>query len=137
MITFFAQELKKIAERCEFIGDPKYVGKACVFRLSDDVTGKMEFVTEGVAQKYSALKITLFNRKEGVIDTQKTTLGDIIGRKNIYGNKKSPYIWNAGSPEWYGYKPTNSDFDAIAQTADDYLEMFTEPQMGENMGMGM
>ena len=37
----------------------------------------------------------------------------------------------------YGYKPTNSDFDAIAQTADDYLEMFTEPQMGENMGMGM
>mgnify|MGYP007069967030 CR=1 FL=1 len=137
MTTFFAQELKKIADRCEFVGDARYVGKACVFRLSEDVTGKMEFATEGVAQEYSALKITLFNRKEGVIDTQKTTLGDIIGRKNIYGNKKSPYIWSVDSPDWYGYKPTNADYDAMAQTADDYLEMFAEPQMSEDIGMSM
>ena len=137
IMNFFAKELKKIADRCEFVGDSKYVGRACVFRLSDDVTGKMEFVTEGVAQEYSALKISLFNRKEGVIDTQKTALGDIIGRKEIYGNKKSPYIWNDGSPEWYGYKPTNADYSVIAQTADDYLEMFAEPQMNEDMGMGM
>ena len=137
MTTFFAQELKKIADRCEFVGDARYVGKACVFRLSEDVTGKMEFATEGMAQEYSALKITLFNRKEGVIDTQKTTLGDIIGRKNIYDNKKSPYIWGVDLPDWYGYKPTNSDYDAMAQTADDYLEMFAEPLMGESVGMSM
>ena len=136
-MTFFAQELKKIAERCEFVGDARYVGKACVFRLSENVTGKMEFATEGVAQEFSALKITLFNRKEGVIDTQKTTLGDIIGRKNIYGNKKSPYIWSVDFPDWYGYKPTNADYDAMAQTADEYLEMFAEPQMGEDIGMSM
>ena len=137
MTTFFAQELKKISDRCEFVGDARYVGKACVFRLSEDVTGKMEFVTEGVAQEYSVLKITLFNRKEGVIDTQKTTLSDIIGRKEIYGNKKSPYIWNDGSPEWYGYKPTNTDYSVIAQTVDDYLEMFAEPLMSEDIEMGM
>ena len=136
-MTFFAQELKNIAERCEFVGDARYVGKACVFRLSENVTGKMEFATEGVAQEYSALKITLFNRKEGVIDTQKTTLGDIIGRKTIYGNKKSPYIWSVDFPDWYGYKPTNADYDAMAQTADEYLEMFAEPQMGEDIGMSM
>ena len=136
-MTFFAQELKNIAERCEFVGDARYVGKACVFRLSENVTGKMEFATEGVAQEFSALKITLFNRKEGVIDTQKTTLGDIIGRKNIYGNKKSPYIWSVDFPDWYGYKPTNADYDAMAQTADEYLEMFAEPQMGEDIGMSM
>ena len=136
-MNFFTSELKKIADRCEFIGDAKYVGRACVFRLSDDVTGKMEFMTEGIADHYSALKLTLFNRKEGVIDTQKIKLEDVIGKINVGGDMRNPHIWVYGQPEWYGFKPTNANYDAMAQAADDYLEMFAEPQMGESMGMGM
>ena len=77
-MNFFTSELKKIADLCEFVGEPKYVGRACVFRLSDDVTGKMEFMTEGIADHYSALKLTLFNRKEGVIDTSGLLLNSLL-----------------------------------------------------------
>lgn len=143
-MTFFAQELIKIADKSELICDPRYVGKVCMFRLSDDITGKMEFATEGVQGKYSAIKITLFNRKEGEIDSQKTSLVDIIGMKPIGKDKSTPlrsqtqpHIWIYGKEEWYGFTPSESDYSAIAETADCYLEMFSEPQMGEEMGMNM
>ena len=97
-MNFFTSELKKIADRCEFVGDPKYVGRACVFRLSDDVTGKMEFVTEGIADHYSALKMTLFNRKEGVIDMQKIKLEDVIGNIRVGGEIRMPHIWIDRNP---------------------------------------
>ena len=136
-MNFFTSELKKIADLCEFVGEPKYVGRACVFRLSDDVTGKMEFVTGIVADNYCDLKLTLFNRKEGVIDTQRIKLEDVIGKIRIGDSMASPHIWTYGKPEWYGFKPTEAHYNALAQAADDYLEMFAEPQMNEDMGMGM
>ena len=143
-MTFFAQELKKIADRSELICDPKYVGRVCMFRLSDDITGKMEFATEGVQGNYSALKITLFNRKEGVIDTQKTSLVDIIGMKPLPGNKQDafrsttqPHIWVYGKDEWYGFTPTDADYSAMAQSADDYIGMFADLEQDETMDMSM
>ena len=136
-MNFFTSELKKIADLCEFVGEPKYVGRACVFRLSDDVTGKMEFMTEGIADHYSALKLTLFNRKEGVIDTQRIKFEDVIGNIHVGGDIRKPHIWIDRNPEWYGFKPTDAHYNALAQAADDYLEMFAEPQMGEDIGMSM
>lgn len=127
-MNFFTQELKKIADRCEFIGVAKYVGRACVFRLSDDVTGKMEFMTEGIADHYSALKLTLFNRKEGVIDTQRIKLEDVIGNIRVGGDIRKPHIWIDRNPEWYGFKPTDAHYNTLAQVVDDYLEMFADPR---------
>ena len=127
-MNFFAQELKKIADRCEFINDAKYVGRTCVFRLSDDVTGKMEFMTEGIADHYSALKLTLFNRKEGVVDTQRIKLEDVIGMIKFNNYTISPHIWVDGCPKWYGVAPTEAHYNTLAQVADDYLEMFANPR---------
>ena len=47
----FTDELKKITDRSEYIQNPKFVGQSCVFRLSDDVTGKLEFIT-GIATHF-------------------------------------------------------------------------------------
>lgn len=132
-MNFFTQELKKIADRSEYIRSPKFVGKACVFRLSDDVTGKIEFVTRDYAEQYSAIKVSLFNKREGPIDTQIIDLGDIIGYKNIYGSVQSPYIWKVGNDiHWYGYRPDDSDLSAMSETVDDYLSCFAEQEMTES-----
>lgn len=127
-MNFFTQELKKIADRCEFIDDPKYVGKTCVFRLTDDVTGKMEFMTEGITDHYSALRLALLNRKEGVVDTQWIKLVDVIGKINVGAYVISPHIWIDTDPEWYGLKPTVAHYNTLAQTVDGYLEMFADPR---------
>jgi len=39
----------------------------------------------------------------------------------------SPHIWdNCGKAEWYAYWPTLADFEALRETADDYLNVFRE-----------
>ena len=132
-MNFFTDELKKITDRSEYIQNPKFVGQSCVFRLSDDVTGKLGFVTQGYADNYTALKLTLLNKREGPIDTQLMGIGDIIGNKKIYSNIQSPYIWKDGNNvDWYGYKPTDSDYSALSETVDDYLSCFAEQELSED-----
>ena len=60
-------------------------------------------------------------------------IGDIIGNKKIYSNIQSPYIWKDGNNvEWYGYKPTDSDYSAMSETVDDYLSCFAEQELTES-----
>ena len=104
-----------------------------LYVVSDDVTGKLGFVTQGYADNYTALKLTLLNKREGPIDTQLMGIGDIIGNKKIYSNIQSPYIWKDGNNvDWYGYKPTDSDYSALSETVDDYLSCFAEQELSED-----
>lgn len=132
-MNFFTQELKKITDRSEYIREPKFIGKTCLFRLSNDVTGKMEFVTRGHADHYTALRVSLFNKREGPIDIQCMDNGDVIGKKNKYGDYSSPYIWKYGSDiDWYGYHPTDDDYSTMSETVDDYLSCFSEQELTES-----
>ena len=36
-MNYFERELRKIVGHCEYIRNPKYVGRACVGRLDDDI----------------------------------------------------------------------------------------------------
>ena len=133
-MNFFTQELKKICDRSEYIQDPKYVGRNAVFKLPDGVTGKMEFVTRGYADHYSALKISLYNRKEGQIDCQVIDLAELLGMKKMRsGNAVAPHIWRDGTDvSWYGFTPSESDYDKMAETTDDYLSCFTDQEIIED-----
>jgi hypothetical protein len=138
-MTFFEKELRKIAAECEYIQSPKYVGKVCMFRLNSEVTGKLEFITKGYADHYSALKLSLFNRNNGLIDCQVIDHGDIMGFKEIYTNICSPYIWKDDQKaDWYGYRPTESDYRAMSRAVDDYLSCFADPieDLAEYLSMG-
>ena len=39
----FERELRKIVEHCEYIRNPKYVGRSYIGRLDDGIVVKMEF----------------------------------------------------------------------------------------------
>lgn len=137
-MNFFAQELKKICDRNDYIHDPKFVGRTAVFRLTGDITGKMEFVTQGHADHYSALKLSLFNRTEGVIDNQIARLSEIIGEKNMHGTMINPHIWQDGnSIAWYGFTPTNADYSAMSETVDNYLSCFADQEISESEDPGI
>ena len=132
-MNFFTQELQKITDRSEYIKNPKFVGKSCVFRLSDDVTGKLEFITQGCADNYTALKLTLLNKREGPIDVQAMNITDVIGLKTVRGDSISPHIWRYGNDiDWYGYHPNGNDYSAMSETVDDYLSCFAEQELTED-----
>ena len=136
-MNYFEQELRKIVEHCEYIRNPKCVGRACVGRLDDDIVVKMEFESTMIRDKYNALRVTLMNRSEGKIDTQLIRFNELWGVKHIRGNDIEPHIWKYNDEvSWYCYTPTAAELKALSQLVDDYLECFAEPVF-EEMEMSM
>lgn len=132
MRNFFEQELRKLFEDEEMIRSPQFSGRACLGTLERDVRVKAEFVSTKIADEYDALRITVLNRKEGVIDNTTLRIVDMIGRKKIPSNPyfqdgMSPHIWtDCGQHEWYAYTPDVSDYIAMRQEVARYLEPFRE-----------
>lgn len=127
-MNFFEKELKKICEPCDTLYDKRYVGRACLGRIDENITAKIEFVTLGMADRYAALRASVINRSEGKIDSVNIRLNEVIAAEN-------PYIWNNyGKFEWYGYKPTASDYGNLSESVENYLEAFAP---AEEMGMKM
>lgn len=142
-MTFFEQELQKIFGKGMGLSDIRIVGNACYGRLSGDIRMKAYFDTGRVADRYEMLKVTMLNRREGVIDSITLRFSDLWGRKKVnnpnFREGICPYIWkDGGKPEWYVYKPDADDYGQLSRAAGNYLDVFREPvqepQMGQTMG---
>lgn len=139
-MNFFESELRKIVKNCDNIHSPKYIGKACTFRMDGGLTGKIEISTGIMADHYDRLKIKVMNRSEGVIDSQVVNFEDILGKKQTnYGEKISTYICNysKGDYAWYGMSLNPKDYTAIAETVNGYLDNFIELDETESEDMEM
>ena len=133
MSNFFEQELRKLFEDGEIIQSPHFAGRACLGMLGTDLRVKAQFVTTGVADHYDALKLSILNRSDGLIDTLTLKLRDVWGKKPVPQNPNFrdgivPHIWvDGGKPEWYAYQPTPADMERLCQAVEQYLEPFREP----------
>lgn len=128
-MNFFTKELKK------FVGPSHpgatYSGRACYIRLDESNRAKLEFVTHGLADHYEALRITILNRQDGMVD-QNTMLFreliDVKGARDKCFHREIPYVWTPlhDETEWYSYQPTAADYRTIGTAVDEYLEVFQE-----------
>ena len=127
-MNYFEQELRRVAGACNGIINPTFAGRACYGDLGGDNRVKLEFVTLGHADHYSALKTTVLNRSEGEIDTLLFRFGDVWGNKTVRGlHNEPPYIWTyQGESEWYSYRPTDADIKQLAADVGGYLAVFTD-----------
>ena len=83
MSNFFEQELRKLFEDGEIIRSPHFAGRACLGTLGTDLRVKAQFVTTGVADHYDALKLSILNRSDGLIDTLTLKLRDVWGKSQF------------------------------------------------------
>lgn len=108
------------------------MGRTCLGRLGGDLRARAEFVTMGYADHYEALRLTVLNRTDGAVDKATLRFKDTMGVKKIpghpyFGSGLAPYIWDdRGNAEWYAYRPTAADRQALRQAASQYLDVFRE-----------
>ena len=120
-MNFFETELKKMTAKVAALKNPKLVGSACIARLTDTTTVKIEFARCIHAGQHYGILITLLNRTEGKIDSLTVKFED------LWGKHEGLYVWTAyNDPKWYGYRPTGSDYTRIAKAISDYLENFAD-----------
>ena len=90
---------------------------------------------------YDGIVMTMFNRKEGTIDTNALKFRDIWGRKIVSNPnfKKGiiPYIWENKEMEWYVYKPNQKDYQIQADEISQYVGLFQDAEitLGAKMNM--
>lgn len=138
-MNFYQAELLKIAGSCEHFHAPRCVGRACIGRLTEDVTVKLSFKLMGIANQYDAVQIKLINQHEGEIDTQLILLHELWGniKMRSTGDQIYPHIWDDyGKAQWYGFIPTKEQYAALSYEVNLYLSAFTEPEQTESEEMG-
>ena len=138
-MNFFEKELRKLVGQSNTLADPRYIGRACYGRISENIRVKLQFVTMGTHEKYEALQATLINNTEGEIDRSIIRFKDIWDAKPVsnpnFKDGVYPHIWTyQGKSEWYTYEPTPADYETLADSVDEYLEMFSEDmEYGQTM----
>ena len=131
-MTFFEQELRKRFADGAVIKNPRFAGRACFGTLGKDLRVRVQFVTSGHADHYDAMSVSVLNRTDGVVDKLRIRLKDVLGIKPVPGNPNfrngvSPYIWDDhGKAEWYAFRPSGADYDAMRQAVGEYLDVFRE-----------
>ena len=81
----------------------RYVGRAAYLELDSGLHAKLQFVTQGIADRYGALQLSAISRTRGEIDRVTLRFEDVWGGQ-------APYLWRCdGKTEWYGAVPTPGD----------------------------
>jgi len=130
-LNFFEQELRKLVDAGLNLDDVKFAGRACYGDLGGQNRAKLQFVTTGYADNYSALAVDILNRTDGKVDSALFRFWDVWGEKPTnnpnFNDRTIPHIWTSDrKSEWYIYKPTPRDFEILADAVNSYLSVFVE-----------
>ena len=131
-MTVYEQELRKLFEHSNLVDRPQFSGRVCVGDLGKDLRVRAEFLSTHISSQYDAIRLTVLNRTEGVVDRTLLRFQDVWGKKQVPNNPNFrsgviPHLWDDyGKVEWYAYHPTAADYDALRQSIGQYLSMFRE-----------
>lgn len=138
--TTFENELRRIFDDMDCFEQDglKYVGRAFYGKIDDDLILKAEYVSLRVLDCYSALKLEVLNRDEGVLDSNIIHFSEIWGRKPTdnpnYKNGVHPRLEKDGDKlNWCIYTPTGHDMWQLREVVADYVSVY----QGFNMDVGM
>lgn len=129
-MNFFTNELKRIFSDDALISEPSFVGRACYGYLGQDLRVRAEFIAPRIVDHYDALKISILNRTNGVVDTVSLSFKDVWGTKAVPNNPNfrdgvNPHIWvYSGKADWYAYHPSSADYKTLQNAAKEYLDVF-------------
>lgn len=127
-MNFFQKQLKRLLED-ERRALPKvisYLGRTAYVPLSSNRQARVEFVTLIFAEKYEAVKVTILNASEGMVDQMLFRFKDYFSRMPVGGgiSKELPHIWiYDGKPEWY-VTPDSADFAVLSSEIWQYIRLF-------------
>lgn len=134
-MTYFEHEMEVLFGNSEYLSaDNVFSNKTMICKIGENLRAKLQFVSTKISDQYDALRLTIINRNEGVVDTETFRFVDIIGQKNGY----NPHILDDnGNVRWYGFRMTEHEYCLISEIVEDYVSMYADQGMrynGSNIG---
>lgn len=101
-MNFYEKEMRNFFGNSELLQDAHFCGRTCLARLDEDLRVKLQLTTTGIIDQYDAIKLSIINRTDGVVDQQLFRFSDIIGKQLRNGKDAiEPHIWEYdGKPSW-------------------------------------
>ena len=131
-MNFFEEELKKILAGSVTLKDQKYLGHNCYGTIGEELRARVEIVTQRTRDQYEAVKVSVINRTEGVVDSIVIPFTDVWGYPKTpnFMEGKAPYIWSYDKSScWYAFKPQSADYKKLALSIEKYLSVFQDMDM--------
>ncbi len=129
-MNFFEREMRMMFHGSEIIQEPKYCGKTMLGKLDDNLRVKLEYIATGIAGQYNALRLTIINRTDGVVDKGVFKFSDVLGqyiRPNL--SAIDYHMWEyQNRSQWY-IPITASQREAFAGRVLDYIGMYQDQSM--------
>lgn len=79
-MTMYEQELRKLFEHSNLVDRPQFSGRVCVGDLGKDLRIRAEFLSTHISSQYDAIRLTVLNRTEGVVDRTLLRFQDVWGK---------------------------------------------------------
>ena len=130
--NFLENELRKIFGNDDMLSNTKYISGVCYGELDNELKVKCQIDDSGVSRNYDVLRITVINRKDGVVDKHAIQFFDVWGRLPVPGNPNfkegvAPHIWAYdGKTEWYAAAPKERHYEILKENVKNYLDIFRD-----------
>ena len=128
----FEKTLRELFGKSEILSDIKYMGNTCIARLDKDLRVKLQFVTTGYADHYTAICASIINRTDGLVDKQTFRFSDMVPARTgqtTFG-RDYPYIWiYNGKEQWCGNPLTAAEKRMVSNAILDYVDMYLDMEM--------
>ncbi len=130
--NFLENELRKIFGNDDMFSNTKYISGICYGELDSELKVKCKIDDSCVRGNYDVLKISVINRKDGVVDTHTIQFFDVWGKLPVPNNHNfkdgvAPHIWAyEGKPEWYAAAPKEKHYEILRENAKNYLDIFRD-----------
>lgn len=133
-MTFMEQELRRMTEKCR--NTFTYVGGTCYARINEDIRMRLELCPG----KWNGLVMTILNRYEGEVDSNKILFADLWGmRKGAFeGEVEEPRIYISSYDKtwcWSGDAPVQREYDELAEIIDRYISVFQNMEDAQEQQM--
>lgn len=105
-MTVYEQELRKLFEHSNLVDRPQFSGRVCVGDLGKDLRVRAEFLSTHISSQYDAIRLTVLNRTEGVVDRDVLRFQDVWGKSKWPNNPNFrsgviPHLW-VTTEKWNG-----------------------------------
>lgn len=136
-MSYFEQELRKAFAGSDSFA-PRFIGRSCYGKISEDTSIKLEFVTRDTYGKYEGIRARILHQSRGELDSLTVWFADLWGVKKVdnpnFREGLTPYLWEyQGKAEWYVYQPTPRDMEQLREAFDAYAELYQSPAMEMQM----
>lgn len=128
-MNFFQKELRRFFDNRPEFENASYIGRACYVPLDRGLRLKAQFIEQGYANHYYALRLQVINDEQNVDNL-------VLNFKDFWNTNSQKYIWDSGETCWYCGSPTRNEIDSLVDDVCEFVSVYNAMSQSDDIDFG-